>query len=172
MCWVTKFQWNSCRNWWRFHHISKLNKLTVMAPICPRLYFFMAHQCRTWCPSSIGEGRVFSFLPPREATIRIQQTPEIPGITADEWLSISFHIRVFHSMNLIKPKSEVLHWHIPFLLEVWRNKQHTERKEIYTKRWNNTPREKKTILKNETTHQEKKTYTKKWNNTPREKNLY
>ena len=80
---------SGCRNWWLFHQISKLNKLAVMALICPCSYFFMAHQCRTWCPSSICEGRGFSFLPPRETTIRVQQTPEVPGSTADEVLSIS-----------------------------------------------------------------------------------
>ena len=122
--------WSCCRNWWQFHHISKLNKLAVMALICPRLYFFMAHQCRTWCPSSIGEGRRFSFLPPREATIRVQQTPEIPGIAA-EWGT--FHIRVFHSM----PLNQTQDWSPTLLhtIPAWgvknKTKQHTERKRLY-----------------------------------------
>ena len=79
----------AAENWLRFHQISKLNKLAVMALICPRLYFFMAHQCSTWCPSSIGKGRGFGFLPPRETTISIQQAPEVPGITAHDVLSVS-----------------------------------------------------------------------------------
>ena len=129
------YEWrNSCRNWWRFHHISKLNKLAVMALICPRLYFFMAHQCRTWCPSSIGEGRGFSFLPPRETTIRVQQTHEIPGITAAEALSIS---GFFTACLWIKPKSEVLStmFHTIPTLAVKKNKttQNTK-KETYTKK--------------------------------------
>ena len=86
-----------------------------MAPICPRLYFFMAHQCRTWCPSSIGEGRGFSFLPPRETTIRVQQTPEVPGITG------TFHIRVFHSMPLNQTQEWSPTLSKPFLLELWKN---------------------------------------------------
>ena len=60
-----------------------------MALICPRLYFFMAHQCGTRCPSSIGKGHGFGFLPPRETTIRLQQAREVPGITTDKVLSIS-----------------------------------------------------------------------------------
>ncbi len=124
----TSNEWRSrCRNWWLFHQISKLNKLAVMALICPCLHFFMAHQCRTWCPSSIGEGRSFSFLPPRETTIRVQQAPEIPGITADEALSISGFFTAC-CMTLIKPKTEVLHCSKPFLLELWKNKT-TQRKD-------------------------------------------
>ena len=121
-------EWRSCcRNWLRFNQISKLNKLAVMALICPRLYFFMAHQCRMWCPSSIGKGRAFGFLPPRETTISIQQAPEVPGSTADDVLSVSSCF--FQSMPLIYPESEGLHCSIQLLLEVW-------------KKQNNTPKEK------------------------------
>ena len=121
------------RNWWRFHQITNLNKLAVMALICPRLYFFMAHQCRTWCPSSIGKGRGFGFLPPRETTISIQQAPEVPGSTAHDVLCVSSYF--FQSIvSLIYPESEGLHCSIQLLLllEVWKKQNNTpKKKDLY-----------------------------------------
>ena len=101
-----------------------------MAPICPRLYFFMAHQCSTWCPSSIGEGRGFGFLPPRETTISIQQAPEVPEITADGVLSDTFCILLFFQSMTPNLSRE---WR-PTLLDttptwgVKKTKQHTKKK--------------------------------------------